>query len=199
MKLNSSPSICNRVVLLDRDGVINHDSTAYIKSCAEFIFLPGSIEAIRYLTVHDFKIIVITNQSAVGRGMISESELNRIFDHMIAAVTDGGGRITDIFHCPHHPEDNCRCRKPETGLIQRAQRKYGFDIDRAWMVGDSTRDIECAKNAGCGRSILVQTGNGPAAQRELRRRCMQPDHIAPDLLAAAHWIVRDFRSSISPS
>jgi D-glycero-D-manno-heptose 1,7-bisphosphate phosphatase len=118
---------------------------------------------------------------------------------MLTAIANTGGHITDIFYCPHHPEDNCSCRKPETGLIHRAQQKYGFDITQAWMVGDSTKDIECAKKAGCGCSILVQTGNGAMAEQELCRRRLRPDHIAFNLLDAAHWIIQNFQSSASPS
>ncbi len=190
----SPPPPFNKVVLLDRDGVINRDSAAYIKSCDEFVFIPGSLEAIRHLTRHDFRIIVVTNQSAVGRHIISERGLKCIFDHMMAAITASGGDITDIFHCPHAPEDGCACRKPATGLIQRAQQKYGLDLSTAVMVGDSARDIECARNAGCGQSILVQTGNGISAEQELRQRQLLPDYIAENLLEAACWITRRYHS-----
>lgn len=185
----------HNVVFLDRDGVINHDSPEYIKSCAEFEFLAGSLEAIRDLTVNGFNIIIITNQSVIGRKMVSESGLKAIFDLLTSKVEASGGKIKDIFFCPHVPEDQCRCRKPETGLIQAAQQKYGIDLSKTYMVGDSTKDIECAKKAGCGRSILVKTGNGPAAEQDLIRKNLIPDHVAADLFEAAQWILEDFKQS----
>lgn len=191
--------IPEKVLFLDRDGVINRDSTAYVKSCAEFEFLPGSLDAIRHLNRQGFKLVVITNQSAVGRHYISENGLKKIFDHMLAGVTAAGGHIMDIFYCPHTPEDHCSCRKPATGLLRQAQEKYGLDLAETWMIGDSAKDIECARNAGCGGAILVKTGNGVMAEQELFQRRLAPDHVAADLLAAARWIISQAKPSNSAS
>ena len=115
--------LLKRVVFLDRDGVINQDSPDYIKNWAEFHFLPGSLTAIRNLTDKGFTPIVITNQSAVNRQLITAKRLADIHAKMIAAIRSRGGEIKDIFFCPHTPEESCNCRKPKPGLILEAQRK----------------------------------------------------------------------------
>jgi len=181
--------LLRNVVFLDRDGVINRDSGLYVTNWSEFEFLPGSLEAIRNLTHAGFSVILITNQSAVARRMLSLSGLGRLHRRMGQAVAAAGGRITDIFVCPHHPDDGCRCRKPQPGLICQAAMKYPMDLFAAVMVGDSTKDIECARNAGCGRAVLVRTGNGRQAEGELAARHLTPDYIAEDLYDAARWII----------
>jgi D-glycero-D-manno-heptose 1,7-bisphosphate phosphatase len=181
-----------RVVFLDRDGVINRDSPVYVKSWTEFEFLPRSLRALANLTAHGFTVIVITNQSAVGRGLISAAGLERMHRRMCAAVAAHGGRIRDIFFCPHRPADRCRCRKPKPGLILRARQIHGIDLTTAIMVGDSAKDIACARSAGCRCALLVQTGNGLRAQRDLQGRNLSPDQMSPDLFQAAEWIIRRF-------
>ncbi len=178
-----------KTVFLDRDGVINYDSPDYIKSCTEFKFLPNSLEAIRLLTLSGFNVIIITNQSAIGRKMITTQGLNDIFTKMTAGVREKGGHITDIFYCPHLPEDNCECRKPKPQMILKAQKKHNIDMRTAIMVGDSAKDIECAKSAGCSFSILVKTGNGINAAVELAKKNIRPDYVAEDLFEAAKWII----------
>jgi D-glycero-D-manno-heptose 1,7-bisphosphate phosphatase len=177
------------VVFLDRDGVINRDSPDYIKSWSEFEFLPGSLEALKKLTVNGFAVIVITNQSVIQRTMVSLRELEHIHDMMKKAVRSNGGEIKDIFFCPHVPEDECGCRKPSPGLILEAGKKHRIDLKTSIMVGDSAKDIECARNAGCGNVILVKTGNGVMAEKQLKAKRIHPDVIVRDLLEAAHWII----------
>jgi len=179
-----------KVVFLDRDGVINRDSDAYVKRVMEFEFLPGSLEAIRRLTEAGRQIIVITNQSVIGRGLTSPAGLAEIHGHMIDTVERNGGRIRDIFFCPHRPDEGCACRKPAPGLIQRAAETYDIDLAAAVMVGDSAKDIRCARGAGCGAAILVRTGNGERAGKELDAGGeAPPDYLAADLLDAARWIL----------
>ncbi|KPJ78933.1 MAG: histidinol phosphate phosphatase [Deltaproteobacteria bacterium SG8_13] len=180
----------HKVVFLDRDGVINQDSPQYIKSWSEFEFLPGSIEALAALNRSGFEVIVITNQSAVNRGLISKALLEQMHDRLKAAVQSSGGRILDVFYCPHLPEEGCGCRKPKPGLIERACRKYGLNPETTTMVGDSAKDIKCARNAGCRRAALVRTGNGKAAHRELKAEGVPVDFVAEDLGDAAAWIIR---------
>ncbi len=179
----------DRVIFLDRDGVINLDRSDYIKSWSEFEFIPRSIEAIKELTLKGFHVIVITNQSVINRNMVSDKELEYIFTRMKNEVRSGGGLINDIFFCPHIPEDNCDCRKPKPGLIFQAKRAYSIDLADAVMIGDSAKDIECARNAGCGKSVLVKTGNGLKAEKILAETKIYPDHIAKDLYEAVQWIV----------
>ena len=181
-----------KVVFLDRDGVINFDSPNYIKSQSEFKFIPGSIEAIRKLTLTGFTSFVITNQSALARKLISSQELEKIHKMMKAKIASEGGKLTDIFFCPHMPNDGCDCRKPQPGLIFQAQRKYDIDLTDAVMVGDSAKDIECAYNAGCGRAVLVKTGKEIGVEQLLDARQIKPSHVAADLLAAAKWILNKY-------
>lgn len=160
----------NFTIFLDRDGVINVDSPDYIKGAGEFNFIQGSAEAIALLTQRGFDVIIITNQSGVGRGIFTHQELEAIFAKMGKGVNGAGGKIKDIFFCPHTPEDDCSCRKPLPGLILQAIEKYGIDPTRSCMVGDSIKDIECARSAGCGYALLVRTGNGRRSEAILKQR-----------------------------
>lgn len=178
-----------KVVFLDRDGTINKDSPNYIKNWEEFKFLPRSLNAIKQLTLNGFATIVITNQSAVARKLISLQELEQIHTMMRKMVQSNGGKIKDVFYCPHMPDDDCDCRKPQPGLIHQAQKKYHIDLSAAIMVGDSDRDIVCARNAGCGRAVMVKTGNSRKAQRRLAEKGSAPDFVAEDLYDASNWII----------
>ena len=182
-------TILNSVVFIDRDGTINHDSPDYIKNRSEFKIIPGSIEAIRLLTLSGFTSIVITNQSALARELISPGELDHIHADMKATILSGGGKITDIFFCPHLPNDGCDCRKPAPGLLLQAQRKYNIDLPMSIMVGDSAKDIECGRNAGCSKAVLVKTGKDDAAEDMLKTKQIATDYIAKDLFDAANWIL----------
>ncbi len=176
-------------VFLDRDGVINIDSPEYIKNESEFEFIPESPEAIALLNQNGFKVIVITNQSVIGRKMISQKTLNAIFKKMKNGIKKAGGEITDIFFCPHAPEKNCSCRKPKPGLILEAKKKYQIDLNQTFMVGDSAKDIECALNAGCSKVLLVKTGNGLKARHYLLQKGIIPDYIGKNLYETALWII----------
>lgn len=182
--------LLKKVVFLDRDGVINQDSPDYIKSWAEFEFLPRSLEAIKQLTLNGFATIIITNQSVINRNMVSKKGLDYIHRMMKKAVLSRGGEIKDIFFCPHTPEDECECRKPNPGLIHKAQQAYRIDLEAATMVGDSAKDIECALNAGCGNAVLVKTGNGLIAEKILVEKAIYPDYVALDLYDAVHWTIK---------
>ena len=180
-----------RTVFLDRDGVINQDSPLYIKTCDEFEFLPGSIEAIKLLARHNYDVILITNQSVIGRGMVTMEGLDAIFSKMTRMVEEAGGKIKDIYFCPHTPEDQCDCRKPKPGMILSATRRYNIDPGRSVMIGDSAKDILCARSAGVGCAVLVLTGNGHVALDKLKNGPEQkkPDHVAEDLLSAVTWLI----------
>jgi D-glycero-D-manno-heptose 1,7-bisphosphate phosphatase len=188
----------DRVVFLDRDGVINRDSATYVKCVAEFEFLPGSLEAIRRLTEAGREILIVTNQSVIDRGMASLSELAEIHRYMIDTIAENGGRIRDIYFCPHLPDAGCDCRKPAPGLIRRAADAHDIDLATAVMVGDSAKDILCGRSAGCGATVLVRTGNGEAALKELAARGVSPDTLAADLLDAASWILSSRHQSVPP-
>lgn len=177
------------VIFLDRDGVINEDSPDYVKKWMEFDFIPGSIEAIKKLHINDFPAIVITNQAMIGRKISGLKDLAEIHLNMSDAVKQHGGVIRDIFFCPHGPDENCDCRKPKPGLILQAQKKYDIDLSTACMIGDSAKDIECARNAGLRHAVLVRTGNGKRAELTLKEKNIIPDYVAEDLMDAVDWVL----------
>lgn len=177
------------VVFLDRDGVINRESAHYVKNLNEFEFLPGSLEALVALSRAGLKLILITNQSAINRGLTRLADVQAIHCHIVDEVAARGGRIHDIFFCPHAPEDNCDCRKPKPGMILAAARRHDLDLSASVMVGDSARDIRCARAAGCCGTILVQSGNYETASRLLAEAGIRADHVAADLAAAARLIL----------
>lgn len=181
-------------LFLDRDGVINRDSPFYITRWEEFEFLPGSVDAVAQLTAAGFEIVIITNQSVIARQMTSPEALAQIFENMKRSLEAAGGKILDIFHCPHLPENGCDCRKPATGLVRRAATKYRIDVSKTVFVGDNAKDIVCGRSAGCAASVLVESGRrSDAAKQELAALGTLPDHVASDLLAAAQWIIRSQR------
>ncbi len=178
-----------KIIFLDRDGVINEDSDAYIKSPEEFFFIPQSPEAVALLNQNGFEVIIITNQSMIGREMVGLDALEAIFEKMTKGIAAAGGRIKDVFYCPHAPDQGCSCRKPLPGLIHQAQKKYAIDLGTTVMIGDSARDIECGINGGCGATCLVATGRGPSARKALKQKGITPDHFADNLYQAARWII----------
>jgi D-glycero-D-manno-heptose 1,7-bisphosphate phosphatase len=148
-----------KLVVLDRDGTINHDSDQYIKSPAEWKPIKGSLEAIARLTQAGFRVVVATNQSGIGRGLFDMATLNAIHDTMHRAVHQAGGRIDAIFFCPHTDEHRCECRKPRPGMLQEIARRLNVDLEGVPVVGDSLRDLQAAAAAGA-RPVLVLTGKG---------------------------------------
>ena len=176
-----------RTVFLDRDGVINRDSPAYVTSWDRFEFLPGSLAAIAALTAAGIDTFIVTNQSAVARGLMTSDSLTDIHDRLCRIVAQNGGRIQAVFHCPHHPDDHCGCRKPRPGMILQAQDFYGLDLKKAVMIGDRASDIDCGHRAGCGETILVRSGLTDERQT-LMNMAIPPDRIADDLAAAVRLI-----------
>jgi D-glycero-D-manno-heptose 1,7-bisphosphate phosphatase len=150
-------------VVLDRDGTINRDSAAYIKSPAEWVPLPGSLEAIARLNRAGWTVAVASNQSGLARGLFDEATLERIHHKMTEAVRKAGGEIDHIVYCPHHPDDGCDCRKPAPGLLHQLAAHYGVALSGVPVVGDSRRDLDAARAVGA-RPILVRTGNGRQAE-----------------------------------
>jgi len=154
-----------KLVILDRDGVINHDSVSYIGSTDEWQPLPGSLEAIAKLTQAGYHVVVATNQSAIGRGLLEMATLNAIHDKMHRAVSQAGGRIDAIFYCPHGYEENCDCRKPKPGLLEEVGRRFNTDLKDVAFIGDAVRDLQAAVGAGA-QPVLVLTGKGAKTRRD---------------------------------
>ncbi|MBU2711694.1 D-glycero-beta-D-manno-heptose 1,7-bisphosphate 7-phosphatase [Zooshikella harenae] len=149
----------SKLIILDRDGVINQDSDSYIKTVEEWQPIPGSIEAIAKLSQAGYLIAVATNQSGIARGLFSEQTLQAMHEKLLSMVNDAKGKIECIVYCPHGPNDTCDCRKPQTGLIKKIESALKTSAINAWLVGDSLRDIEAARKAGC-KPILVKSGKG---------------------------------------
>lgn len=161
-------SASRRIVLIDRDGVINRDSDEYIKSVDEWVPLPGSLAAIADLTRAGFDVVVITNQSGVGRGLFSESTLADIHAAMSQAVEAAGGRISAVFYCPHRPDEGCECRKPKPKLLQQAAERFGVSLADVAFIGDKLSDIEAAIAAGA-RPIVVEQRPGERIPDDVER------------------------------
>lgn len=154
-----------KLVILDRDGVINFDSDSYIKSPEEWRPIPGSLQAIALLTQAGYQVTVATNQAGVGRGLFEMATLNAIHDKMHRAVGQAGGRIDAVFYCPHTQEANCRCRKPKPGLYEEIGRRFNTNLKNVPCIGDAQRDLEAAVAVG-GQPMLVLSGKGEKTKRE---------------------------------
>ena len=146
-------------IILDRDGVINLDSDAYIKSCDEWIPIQKSIEAISLLHKAGHRVFIATNQSGVGRGYFSLDTLDKMHQKMLKLIDGLGGKITEISFCPHNPDDHCNCRKPKPGLLHQLASNHDINLSKAILIGDSLRDLQAATAANC-KAILVLTGKG---------------------------------------
>jgi D-glycero-D-manno-heptose 1,7-bisphosphate phosphatase len=148
-----------RFILLDRDGVINHDSEDFIKSPEEWRPVDGSLEAIALLNKQGFKVAVITNQSGLARGLFDETMLANIHDKMRRMLAEKGGAIAAIYYCPHAPNSSCSCRKPKPGLLEQFALENNVDLSTVYFIGDSLRDIRASQAVGA-MPILVKTGKG---------------------------------------
>lgn len=154
-----------KLVILDRDGVINHDSDAYIKSPEEWKPIAGSLEAIALLNQAGYRVLVATNQSGVGRGLFDMATLNAIHDKMHRALGQAGGRVDGIFYCPHAQDAGCACRKPKPGLLDEIAHRFGVSLDGVPVIGDSLRDLQAAAAVGA-QPVLVLTGKGGKTRKE---------------------------------
>ena len=171
-----------KLIILDRDGVINFDSDQFIKSPDEWRPIPGSLEAIAKLTQAGYRVIVATNQSGVGRGLFDMATLNAIHARMHKAVTQAGGRIEAIFYCPDTADSDSPCRKPNPGMFHAIAERYNVTLERVPAVGDGLRDLQAADAVGA-QPILVLTGKGEKTHAE--GNLPQSTQVYPDLAAVA--------------
>ena len=184
-------------VFLDRDGAINEE-VGLVTDPAQLVLIPGAAEGLKLLAAAGAVLVVVTNQSAVARGLVSEEGIVRINEHLKALLKGKGASFDDALFCPHHPEKghpeandpryrrDCECRKPKPGMILAGARRNGIDLAASFMVGDSTRDIEAGRRAGCRASVLVCTGHGG---RDAHCPEAVPEAVVDDLRAAADWIL----------
>jgi histidinol-phosphate phosphatase family protein len=175
-------------VFLDRDGTINED-TGYIGSPGEVVLIQGSARAINALNLAKVRVIVISNQSGVGRGLFADKDVQAVNARLDELIAAAGGRVDAYYYCPHLPEENCECRKPAQGLIRKAAGEHGIELKNSYVVGDKASDIELARGAGAS-GVLVKTGKGRETALDLK---IQPDFVAEDLAGAVEWILEDLK------
>ncbi len=180
-------------VFFDRDGTINEES-GYLSNPDDLSLIKGAAEAVKRLNSIGIKVIVISNQSGVGRGFFSEEDLARVNKRLTDLLLSRGARIDAIYYCPHHPEDNCECRKPKPGLLKKAALEHSIDLIRSYVVGDKKTDVELAGNAGS-KGILVKTGFG---SDQLKTMTSPPAFVAEDILDATGWITNDLTRERKP-
>jgi D-glycero-D-manno-heptose 1,7-bisphosphate phosphatase len=188
---NLNPS--RPAVFLDRDGVIVENRPDYIKSWAEVRFLEGSFAALRRLAASPMAVVIVSNQSAVGRELMSLETAWELQNRIVAAIEEQGGRIDASYLCPHHPEEGCDCRKPLPGMIHQAARELQLDLQQSWLVGDAVTDMQAAAAANIG-AILVRTGRGAEQENllpaPLEGKMGWPPAVVADLSAAVDYIFR---------
>lgn len=176
----------DKIVFVDRDGVINKypGNFKYVTAWRYFEFLPGVKKAVKRLNNAGFKIFIISNQAGVSKGLYSQEALDKLTHNMLTRIESYGAKISGVYYCIHRDQDRCSCRKPKPGLIKKALKEHGFPktaLKTAFMVGDSIRDIQTGKNAGC-RTILVLSGREKLKDKKAWQ--IQPDFIAKDLAKA---------------
>ena len=177
-----------KLVILDRDGVINQDSDAYIKSPEEWIPIEGSLEAIADLSEKGYKVAVATNQSGIARKFFDEYTLARIHQKMVGLSEDAGGIIDAVFYCPHGPDEGCHCRKPQVGLLEEIASEFNTTLEGVPYVGDSLKDLQAARKTGC-TPYLVLTGKGKQTVASCREKDLSEVRIVANLREASKLIL----------
>ncbi|PIN86217.1 D-glycero-beta-D-manno-heptose-1,7-bisphosphate 7-phosphatase [Candidatus Woesearchaeota archaeon CG10_big_fil_rev_8_21_14_0_10_44_13] len=173
-----------KAIFLDRDGTINVDRE-YVHKIEAFKLIPRTIDALRMLQDAGYLLIVITNQSGIGRGHYSEKDFYKLNEHMFALFSKNGINISKVYHCPHNPDEGCGCRKPSIKFIKEAEKEFRIDVSKSYVIGDKTADVKMGNDASC-KTILVKTGK--AGNDNLHNS--KPDFIAENLYDAAKIIKR---------
>lgn len=178
-------------IFLDRDGVIIENVSTYIRSWEEVRFIPKSLSALKKAHTSPYKIVLVTNQSAVGRGILPLDLAWEINRRLVRIIQQAGGRVDGVYMCPHAPEENCNCRKPKPGLILQAANELSLDLPRSILIGDALSDLLAGQAAGILRTILVRTGRGAEQENLPRPAGLQPFQIFNDLAAALQVIFNE--------
>jgi D-glycero-D-manno-heptose 1,7-bisphosphate phosphatase len=161
-------------IFLDRDGVIIENRSDYVRQWSHVRILPKAIEALSAFRQAGFKIVVVTNQSAVGRGLMTLQDAQQINERLVETIKEQGGWVDAVFMCPHKPEDNCQCRKPQPGLLLQAAHELSLDLRSSWMVGDAWTDLLAGQSAGLAGTIMVRTGRGQAQLLQTQQQEIGP-------------------------
>jgi histidinol-phosphate phosphatase family protein len=173
--------VANKAVFLDRDGTINRD-VPYCSKPDDFELLPGAAEAISLFNEHGFKVIVVTNQSGIGRGYFSEEMLARIHERIKILLDEQGARIDAVYYCPHHPDEGCNCRKPQPEMVLSAAKDLDIDLKQSYIIGDADVDIEMGTRAGCKATVRIGQSAIPNCSFNVL-----------SLLEAAKWVISQSR------
>lgn len=171
-------------LFLDRDGVIIENRSNHVRAWQDVAFLPGALSALSALANSDYRVIVVTNQSVIGRGLVSAQDVIDIHQRIVAVVAQRGGRIDASYMCPHAPEDECACRKPQPGLLLQAANEWDIDLAQSIMIGDALSDLAAGQAAGVGQTVLVRTGRGRQQEQLLSGERGNGIVVTDDLRAA---------------
>jgi D,D-heptose 1,7-bisphosphate phosphatase len=180
-----------RVVFIDRDGTLVEEKN-FLSKVEEVKFIPGSIEAIKTFKDLGYKVVAISNQSGIARKILTEKIVEEINEYIQSELEKEGAKLDGIYYCPHNPDDNCSCRKPETGLLKKASEELNLDLNDAIVIGDKSSDVLLGRKIGA-RSILVLTGYGKEELKKIQSvskesKFLKPDFVAKDLFSALLWI-----------
>ena len=171
-----------KAIFVDRDGVLVED-TGFVHKIGDFRLVKNAVEGLKLLK--DYKLFIVTNQSGIGRDIYKIEDFLKFNNHLINTLKKCNIKIQKTYFCPHKPKDNCDCRKPKTKFLKDAEKEFGIDLKKSFVIGDRKSDIGMGKNSGC-KTILVMTGSGVSAKNEI-----SADYLAKDLLDAAKWILRN--------
>jgi D-glycero-D-manno-heptose 1,7-bisphosphate phosphatase len=177
-------------VFLDRDGVIIENRADYVKSLAERKFIPGAVQALAQLAPTDWLVVIVTNQAAIGRHIITREMAQAINENVVQAIAAAGGRVDGVYVCPHHPADRCTCRKPGPGLLLQAAAELGIDLAASVMIGDAVSDVQAALAAGV-KPMFLLTGLADRLELELTQARQLNAEIYPDLAAAVRRLLAE--------
>ncbi len=170
-------------IFLDRDGVIIENRANYVRTWKDVVFYEQALEALRRLRDTPYAVVIVTNQSAVGRGILTREQADEINRKVVAHIRSAGGRIDAAYLCPHAPDAGCACRKPHPGMLLQAAKELSLDLTHSWMVGDALTDIQAGQAAGVGHTVLVRTGRGRAQLPLVQAAVSPPTLIVDNLLA----------------
>lgn len=176
-------------IFLDRDGVINENVANYVRSWAQMDIFPQAVTAIARISHTPYKLFIVTNQSAIGRGIISLETAQEINQKLVTIITKAGGRIDQAYLCPHAPDDQCHCRKPQPGMLLRAAQEHNIDLTQSIMIGDALTDIQAGQNAGVKTTALLLTGRGKVQSKRPLASQLPPFHTYPDLTHALQTLI----------
>ncbi|MFA5772803.1 MAG: HAD family hydrolase [Thermoplasmata archaeon] len=182
--------MANKAVFMDRDGTINVDGP-YLSDPGKLKLCPGVVNGIRRLNKNGYKVIIITNQSGLARGFFSRETLENIHDELRSRLSEGGARIDAIYYCPHHPDDNCGCRKPKTKLFEKAIADFGIDASVSFVIGDRTADVVAGHRIGCKTILVPEKGKEKQVEQEKSNSTVKPDYECKRFTSAVNWILKD--------